>query len=475
MCLWVGRAAGVASVSAFADVKTAPTANYCAFRVKDEIQMENAVDAAGEVAVIMSSDGHAMAEMAAYREYLPANLHASFDDFLELYKKHGVRSSEVAWLVRRLDMDVVDDWRRDVIDTGRLAGDSDPHARIAEMDRDGRVGDCLFPDFGMPFELGTPLQESRVGYHRNVEHFRAGQKAYNRWLSDFVSVAPERFAGMATVNFEDVEGAVTEIKWAREAGLRGVLMPAFDEDSPLFSMKYEPIWSVLEALDMPLNIHPGPSSVTTRQFSALGMQAAPHPGCVLPIYNGQTQYLCHQILTQLIWGGVLERHPRLRVVITETGSGWVRGELLGMDYSYEGSYLRRDLHEVIKSKPSDYFERQCFLGSSIFSRAEVQARHQIGVNKMMLGADYPHHEGTWWSGRGTVSYLQATLGAANVPVAEARLLLGRTAVDVFGMDLEALTSIAERIGAPSMDDLLTPADPDRYPRGDVNKPLSTAF
>ena len=121
----------------------------------------------------------------------------------------------------------------------------------------------------------------------------------------------------------------------------------------------------------------------------------------------------------MIWGGVLQRHPKLRVVFTEFGSSWVAGALVNMDYTYEGSYLRRDVHSVLPHKPSEYFARQCFLGSSIFSRAEVGARHEIGIDKMMLGMDYPHHEGTWAAGPGTLAYIQATIGACAVPADEA--------------------------------------------------------
>ena len=175
------------------------------------------------------------------------------------------------------------------------------------------------------------------------------------------------------------------------------------------------------------------------------------------------------VLVHLIWGGVLERHPRLKVVFTEQGSGWVPGRLTSMDYSYEGSYLRRDVREVVKRKPSEYFARQCWIGSSILSRAEVAARHQIGVDKMMIGVDYPHHEGTW--NGGNLDYLQATLGAERVPESEARRMLGETIAEVFGFDTGKLAPIADRIG-PAPERILTPPAEDKFPRGDVHKPLA---
>jgi hypothetical protein len=93
---------------------------------------------------------------------------------------------------------------------------------------------------------------------------------------------------------------------------------------------------------------------------------------------------------------------------------------------------------------------------------------------MMLGMDYPHHEGTWGAGPGTSSYLQATLGAAGVPIGEAEILLSRTAIEVYGFDAAALASVAGRIG-PKMTDILTPPIEDKYPRGDVKKPIGVGF
>ena len=123
--------------------------------------------------LIVSSDGHAMAEMADYKPYLAQRLHAAFDEFLVRYAEHGLRSSDPEWLSNRLDPEEVERWQHDVVDESRLAGDSDPMARIAEMDRDGRTAEILFPDFGRPFELGTPIRESLLGYERNSEHIAA--------------------------------------------------------------------------------------------------------------------------------------------------------------------------------------------------------------------------------------------------------------------------------------------------------------
>ena len=247
------------------------------------------------------------------------------------------------------------------------------------------------------------------------------------------------------LSFADPEATVKEIRWAKEAGLKGIVLPAMDENAPLFDKRFEPVWSVLEELEMPVCSHTAISSITDHLAPGT-LQSVPHPACALPIMTAQAYFFCQQILTHMIWGGVLERHPGLHMVLTEQGTGWVVSALRGMDYSWEQSYLRRDVREIVKHPPSFYYQRQVHMGSSLFSRAEAEAREAIGVGKILIGSDYPHHEGTWGVGPGTTEYLQATLGAAGVPASDARLMLGENAIDVFGFDRTALRKVADEIG-----------------------------
>ena len=419
--------------------------------------------------MIISSDGHATARMEDYAPYLPSKHQDEFRTFLAAYREKGFQTLNPQNLRRLFDDEIVDEWLDQIAGKGRLEGQVDPVQRIAELDRGGVSGEVIFPDFGLPFEMYPPTAAHKLGFSRTEEQVDIGNRAYNRWLVDFMAIAPERFAGLALVSFADVDAAVTEIRWAKEAGLKGVILPAFSESAPVFNPEYDPIWTTLEELEMPANSHTGISSTTTNppvQTAGLANQS-----CGTPIQGADFFYYTRRILNHMIWGGVLERHPRLQIVFTEQGSGWVIGDLANMDYSYEGSYLKRDLRAVVKHRPSEYFARQCHLGSSIFSRAEIQARHRIGVDKINLGMDYPHHEGTW--SYGTLNYLRATLGASDVPPSEAELMLGGNAAKLWGFDLDVMRPIAERMGWP-MDDILQPPTEDLFPRGDVNKPLGAS-
>jgi predicted TIM-barrel fold metal-dependent hydrolase len=419
---------------------------------------------------MISSDGHVTARMEDYRLYMPSRHHAEFDEFCARRQAdpNASKTTDRASMLIKYDEEVVDMWTTNVIDQGRLEGTWDIKARFDEMARAGLAAEVLFPDFGLPFELYGPFQGVKMGYRRTPEQIEIANRAYNRWLADFISEAPHRFAALAAVSFDDVDAAVAEIAWAKEAGFRGVLLPMFSEGRPLFHSDLDRIWATVSELEMPVNSHIAVSGVTEYLPN---IPATPNSTVARPIYGAPLFFFCQQILNHFVWGGVLERHPDLRVVFTEQGSAWVPGAVQAMDYSWEGSLLKRDIRDVVKRKPSEYWERQCHLGSSIFSRAEIEARHAIGLHKMTLGVDYPHPEGTWGMGPGHLEYLQATLGAARVPADEARLLLGENAVDLWQFDRNELQAVVDVVGH-SLADVLTVPERDEFPRGDVHKPLA---
>jgi len=418
--------------------------------------------------MVISSDGHATARMPDYKPYLDPSLRDEFDAFCDVYEERGSHTFEERALSQRLDPYLVEEWREKVINPGRIEGNFDPGKRLLELDREGVAGEVLIPDFGLPFELYSPLLAAQLGEPPRA-HVDEGNKAFNRWLADFVGHAPDRLVGMASISFDDVDHAITEIRWAKSEGFKGVMLPMFSERVPLWSPVYDPIWATLADLEMVVNSHVAISAITARWVAPA--YPPPHPACLGPLFVAQVEFFCRQVLDHMVWGGVFERHPNLQLVLTEQGSGWIPSKIEGMDYSYEGSYLRRDIRDAIKHKPSEYFERQVHIGSSLLTRAEVAIRHRIGVEKMMVGVDYPHHEGTW--NGGTQDYFQATFGANEVPVGEARKILGENAAGVFGFDERTLRAVADRIG-PTADQVLTPPTEDKFPRGDVHKPLGGA-
>jgi predicted TIM-barrel fold metal-dependent hydrolase len=339
------------------------------------------------------------------------------------------------------------------------------------MEGQGVVAEVIIPEFGLPFEMHQPSECALKGHPlRTQVEIEVGNRAYNRWLADMISFAPNRFAAMAAVDFRDVEGAVRELRWCRDHGLSGVMMPMFDEEMPLFDARHDPIWSTLEELDMVVNCHIAISATSRSAWMVL--PPFPHPGCSSGILFPLMEFYAHEVLGHLVWGGVLERHSRLKVVLTEEGSGWLIDYVAGMEHRYTNSFMRRDVREVVRRSPREYFEKQIYVGSTLLSRAEVERRHEIGIDKMMFGADYPHHEGTWRLG--TQDYLRALFGHVNVPEDEARKILGENAAKFFGLDLASLQLLADEFG-PSAASILTRPGPEieeKFARGDLHKPVA---
>jgi predicted TIM-barrel fold metal-dependent hydrolase len=415
---------------------------------------------------VISSDGHVAARMSDYRPYLDPAYRPEFDDFLVEYEKHGVVTTDPTNISERLDPELAESWKKDVAEQGRLDAMWSPERRAAELDREGITAEVLFQDFATPFMMSSPTRAASTNMaEASIEQMSAGYRAYNRWLADFRSATPERWIGMAAISFHDIEAAIEEIRAAKDLGFGGIAIPAVPDTDRIYQAEYDPIWGAMQDLELVANIHVAIANRIPTYLDAPSLTA----GRALvgaDIFTG-----ARNLLPSLIFGGVMERYPKLKFVFTETHSDWVRGALLRMNHAYDRSDLKRDIQDVIPRRPGEYWERQCYIGSSIFSRAEVAARESIGVDKMMMGMDFPHSEGAWR--HGTLNYLQATFGAEHVPAADARRMLHGNAASVYGFDLTALDRISSQVGL-DVDAVLTAPAVQPNLRGDLNRPLIPA-
>jgi predicted TIM-barrel fold metal-dependent hydrolase len=391
-----------------------------------------AVDSESARYTIISADCHAGAEMYQYREYLERRYHEDFDSWAAAYVNPFA--------------DLVGPDANRNYDSAR---------RLAELESDGIVAEVLYPNTIPPFFPSSSLTATPPT-RAVCDHRWAGLRAHNRWLADFCALTPGRRAGIAQILLHDVEAAVREIRWARSAGLTGgIMLPGVPPDSelpPLFSEAYEPIWDVCEELDVAVNHHGG-------NASPMGLTVGGVSGAVFLVEQG---WYSHRALWQLIFAGVFERHPRMKFVMTEQGgSSWLPGLLNFLDFYYHR--FREDGATVealfggpaaasLSLTPSQYWSRNCYMGASFMRRIEAPLRHDIGVDRIMWGADYPHTETTYPY---TIESLRWTF--ASVPSQEMQLILGANAAEVYGFDLGALTSIGSRIG-PRMSEVARPLD-----------------
>jgi predicted TIM-barrel fold metal-dependent hydrolase len=208
-------------------------------------------------------------------------------------------------------------------------------------------------------------------------------RAYNDWLYEFCHIAPERMLGAGMVSVYDIGHAVEETyRVVDEYGFRAICLRANKVNGkPWHDPYYEPLWNALEKLDVPLTFHEAGASHSRHMSDYF------NPSFGLGRITSQPleQMLA---LTAFVAGGVLERHPRLRVAHLEANCSWVPWLLWRMDECWE---LEGDLcMPALTMKPSDYFHRQCIVSIEPDELPAVQLMPAIGSDNVVFSTDYPH-------------------------------------------------------------------------------------
>jgi predicted TIM-barrel fold metal-dependent hydrolase len=388
---------------------------------------------------VISADCHGGGAIDEYRPYLPSSLHDEFDRWRTTFENPYA------------DLE------------GDEAGRNwDSDRRLAELEADGVVGEVVFPNTIPPFFPQASLVHQPPGATAGDLALRwEGLRAHNRWLADFCAATPGRRAGIAQVLLHDVDAAVAEIRWAADAGLRGgVLLPGTPEGSglpPLYAPDYEPMWAVCEELGMPMNHHTGSGSPDYGDYPE-----------AKAMFLVEATWFAHRTLWQLVYAGVMERHPTLQFVFTEQGTSWVPELIMTLDYykarmsgqagagGSQEHVFGAELMGRLSLEPSEYWARQCHVGSSFIRREEVEMRHAVGVERIMWGSDFPHREGCW-----PYSHEHLRLAFAGVDPVEVAAMVGGNAARVYGFDLDALAPVVARVG-PSVEAVAEP-----LPAGDI--------
>ncbi|OQY56388.1 MAG: amidohydrolase [Candidatus Parabeggiatoa sp. nov. 2] len=207
-------------------------------------------------------------------------------------------------------------------------------------------------------------------------------RAYNNWLRDFCSSYPQIFRGVGAINRHEPNEMVSELRRIAEFGWKAVVVrPNPIKGRLLSDPAYEPFWNECEQLGIAVSIHEGaharvPSTGADRFDTRFAMHACSHP---------MEQMMA---LLALIEGGVLERHPKLRVGFLESGCGWVPYWLWRLDREYKD--LAWEVKDNVKMKPSEYFRRQCFVAMEPSEPYLPDVINYIGTDNLILGSDYPH-------------------------------------------------------------------------------------
>lgn len=286
----------------------------------------------------------------------------------------------------------------------------DGKARLEDMDFDGVDAEAIYPSQRTMFHF--------MGNEDEAFHL-AGIQAYNNFMSDeFCASDPERLLFLAQMPNLGVDAMIAEMKRCKDKGARGVIISTWPEGGDHLTEDDFPFFEAAVEMGMPVHIHilirrPGDRPALITGSAAIASMA-------LAGYMRFPINMC-----DLIFSGVFDRVPGLKIVGAETEAGWVPEVLEQVDNFY---WRNRTHTEVsIKEIPSWYF-RHHFLLTFLQDHYAMRNRHAIGVRNMAWCSDYPHHGNDWPYSRKVISEQMSDCSAL-----ERYLMTAGNMVELYGL------------------------------------------
>jgi uncharacterized protein len=253
--------------------------------------------------------------------------------------------------------------------------------RLADMDRDGVDATVMYGPI-VPLLIEDP-ELRKVCY-----------RAYNDWLAEFCATAPERLVGVGLIPIDDAEGAAAEVRYLKRIGVRTCMLLAARVQIPLWEEEWEPLWLAAAETGIPIGFHLG-GGVRT---AALSGPKATNPGS-MGVRVSASPLQMDEALAAVIFSGALERYPDLKIVLAETGIGWLPYMLERMDDTYRKfldapDFWRGQTRLALAMPPSAYFHRQIW-ATFQSDLAGMRLLDVLGEDRVMWASDYPHADSTW--------------------------------------------------------------------------------
>jgi predicted TIM-barrel fold metal-dependent hydrolase len=288
----------------------------------------------------------------------------------------------------------------------------DPSVRVADQQRDGVAAEVIYPTVGMV-----------LCNHPDFDYKKACFDAYNRWIAEYCEFEPARLLGCGQTAMRSVAEGIADLKAIKALGLRGVMMPGEPAEADYDSEIYNPFWEAAIELELPLSFHilTGPS----------GPVRGPRINSFLSIIRGN-----QDIMGTLIFGGVFERYPALKVVCVEADAGWVPHYMYRMDHAYKRHRNWLAPGVTLSRLPSEYF------GEHIYTTFQddwvaFKLANDMNWRRLMWANDFPHSDSTWpWS----MDMLDEQTRQLTQEQTQA-ILCGNVA-DLYQIDLETLKEAA---------------------------------
>ncbi len=252
-------------------------------------------------------------------------------------------------------------------------------------------------------------------------------QAYNDFqIDDFATPYPGRFITLANVPMWDVNKAVAEAQRMAKRGVKGLSF-AFPQQfgyPHVCDPYWDPFWAFAQEANLPMNFHIGGGG-------GMGITADAFTGNSLKIQGAERSTRAVSanvdVMTTLLFSQIMQRFPKLKVVSSESGLGWVPYLLETADHHWAQAKLAQN---GMPLKPSEYFQRQCYVNFWFESVGLKLMKATFGVDNVMWSSDYPHPTGTWPDSK---QYIENSMKAAGLSDAERRMVLVDTARKVFNL------------------------------------------
>jgi predicted TIM-barrel fold metal-dependent hydrolase len=270
-------------------------------------------------------------------------------------------------------------------------GARDIPIRLKDLDHEGIWGEVVYPSIG----LWNGLIKDPVLY-------REGVRTMNDWLKESVIDVTPRMIPAAEVSVLSVQDAVHEVHRVVEMGFKIISLPTLlDDDVPNWNSElWDPLWTVAEENGIVLGFHIGSEAKAPTEMTG---QVYRGPGGAILNYV-ETTFGGQRAAVMMVSSGALDRHPGLRVLISEGGATWVPFIADRMDEAYRqhSMFVRPRLSRA----PSEILYNQVY-SSFQHDRSAIAAYTAMGYEKVLWGSDYPHMEGTFGHTQETLQGLLA--------------------------------------------------------------------
>lgn len=304
------------------------------------------------------------------------------------------------------------------------AGTGGPEQRLRELDLDGIDSEWMYPGVGGVRNITRGIKDPE-GYHALI-------RTYNRWLAeDFCSLDPDRLVGVGCIPDRSLPEALDELEFCACAGLKLVELAAFPSGKTCPVPEDDRFWARAQELRMPVTVHVSlKAGNPVFNYPVLPPEHLRPPDYVTRLARYGIRGA--QNATQMVMSGLFDRFPDLKIYFAEQQIGWVPIYLEQMDHNYERHrHWAERIYNLkpLDRMPSEYVKEHIYWGF-FDDPVGVRMRHEIGVDRIIWGGDFPHVESDW-----PHSYKTLERNFQGVPVEEQRKMTFENAATFLGLEV----------------------------------------